>query len=162
RIWCAGINIEDSLPNGSLKEEVSHASLIEAIREELTSAGYEDFFLNARTDTFLQREISLEETLRRAQLYSEAGADGIFVPGMSDAGDIERLVASTNKPVNLMVVPGLDIVAAGAAGVKRISFGNAISDAVISYTEGVCGKIAQGVEVDLSTSSIAVETKFKG
>ena len=40
RIGCAGINIEDSLPNGSLKEEVSHASLIEAIREELTSAGY--------------------------------------------------------------------------------------------------------------------------
>lgn len=51
-----------------------------------------DLFLNARTDLFLDRigepAARLESTLERLRAYLDAGADGIFVPGIADAETI--------------------------------------------------------------------------
>jgi 2-methylisocitrate lyase-like PEP mutase family enzyme len=124
-----GINLEDGLSRGQrqLVSEQSHAAKIGAVRRAAQALGVR-LFINARTDPFMLKFGSpnecLEEAARRAQVYAEAGADGIFVPGLNDLGLIEKLVGRTSLPVNIMVtrgVPGIGELA--RVGVRRVSLG---------------------------------------
>ena len=115
-IGVAGINLEDT--EG---EEVYLKKLYD-IRNYLETTG-QKLFLNARTDAFLQKlPLPLETTLRRAALYRDAGADGLFVTGIADAVIIKEITAATPLPVNVVAGPGLSsIEALKNCGVKRIS-----------------------------------------
>lgn len=59
------------------------------------------YFINARTDGFFQAPpeehggAMLETALERARAY--AGADGLFVPGLTDAALIARLAAALER-----------------------------------------------------------------
>ena len=68
-------------------------------------------FINARTDPFLLKfgspDECLNEAARRAKVYADAGADGIFVPGPTDLALIEKFVQLTPLPVNIMVMQGV-------------------------------------------------------
>lgn len=89
-LGAAGINFEDSSKNnGSLIEVSKQNKVIEKIRSQLDNNGFSDFFINARTDTYLQLDNPLEETIGRAKQYTESGANGIFVPGLAQEGDIK-------------------------------------------------------------------------
>jgi 2-methylisocitrate lyase-like PEP mutase family enzyme len=62
--------------------------------------------------------------LKRAQVYADAGADGIFVPGLIDLVLIEKLVQLTPLPVNIMVTKGVpEIPDLARVGVRRVSLG---------------------------------------
>ena len=116
-----GCNLEDSRPaDGSLREIAEQCA---RIREARRSA--EAFFINARTDVFLQPgENRLAEAIARSRAYAAAGADGIFAPGLEDIEGISRLVESSPLPVNIMVgdrTPTLSELA--ARGVARVSHG---------------------------------------
>ncbi|VIO78935.1 2-methylisocitrate lyase [Bradyrhizobium ivorense] len=124
-----GINIEDGLSGGQrrLVDPKQHAAKIRAVRDTAQALGI-DLFINARTDPFLLKfgspEQCLEEAARRAAVYAEAGADGIFVPGLTDLTLIEQLVQRTPLPVNIMVTQGVPAITDLArAGVRRISLG---------------------------------------
>jgi 2-methylisocitrate lyase-like PEP mutase family enzyme len=72
------------------------------------------------------------------QRFLEAGADCVFVPGMTDLGEIARLVAELGAPVNM--VAGLagephDAAALRAAGVARISTGGGLTRAALTLVE---------------------------
>ncbi len=77
-----GINFEDGARSPDL-----HARKIETVRQAAAESGV-PLFINARIDVYLKGlakdEAALDETLRRAELYRAAGADGIFVPGPTD------------------------------------------------------------------------------
>jgi 2-methylisocitrate lyase-like PEP mutase family enzyme len=94
-----------------------------------------DLFVNARTDVYL-RGLAPEgkrvaETLSRAKLYREAGASGIFVPGLRDAAEIRAVVQDAGLPLNVMAWPGLPAAAELARlGVRRLSAGSGISQAL--------------------------------
>src|SRR5262245_45006371 len=68
-------------------------------------------FINARTDVFLGKPAEARDAamvhavLDRARAYAQAGADGLFVPGVIDEMLIERLVEGSPLPVNIMVEP---------------------------------------------------------
>jgi 2-methylisocitrate lyase-like PEP mutase family enzyme len=133
-----GVNIED----GSGSVDLLCAK-IGKIRARVRQAGT-DVFINARTDVYLRglakKEERIKETLRRAAAYKNAGADGIFVPGLSDPADIRQLCEQTSLPVNLMAVPGLPLVAElQALGVKRLSAGSAIAQAVYGEAQRLAG-----------------------
>ncbi|MFI6031449.1 isocitrate lyase/phosphoenolpyruvate mutase family protein [Amycolatopsis magusensis] len=114
-----GINLEDGT-----RPVDDQCARIAAARE----AG-DEFFLNARVDTFLTGG-DLESTLERATAYLAAGADGVFVPGVVAPETVSALVKGVAAPVNVMVGPGAPSVAELAAlGVARISLGAAISQA---------------------------------
>lgn len=85
-------------------------------------------FVNARTDAFLLDLPSpVAITAERIKAYENAGADGIFVPFLSDCDSIKKITATTLLPVNVMCMPGLpsfNILA--ELGVRRISTGNFI------------------------------------
>jgi 2-methylisocitrate lyase-like PEP mutase family enzyme len=66
-------------------------------------------------------------------MYQNAGADGIFLPCLKDVQDFRAIVESTELPVNLMCVPDLpDFNLLEELGVKRISMGNFVHQAMLS------------------------------
>ncbi|MDP1631037.1 MAG: isocitrate lyase/phosphoenolpyruvate mutase family protein [Caulobacter sp.] len=115
-----GINIED---NRDPPERL--ARKIEAGRKAADRAGVA-LFINARTDVWLKKlvadEAALAEALRRAALYRDAGADGLFAPGVAADGDIRALADEAGLPLNVMAKPGLpDASALQALGARRLS-----------------------------------------
>lgn len=124
-----GINIEDGLFAGKrqLTNPDLHAAKIQAVRDAARKSGVR-LFINARTDPFLLKfgspDECLNEAARRAKVYAEAGADGIFVPGLTDLALIEKLVKATPLPVNIMVTQGVpEISDLARVGVRRVSLG---------------------------------------
>ena len=115
-----GINLEDGVRPPELQ-----AHKIAAARRAADQAGVK-LFINARADVYLrglaEGEAALAETLRRAELYRSAGADGIFVPGPTDAGLIAALAAGVALPLNVMARAGAPSAPAlQALGVRRLS-----------------------------------------
>ncbi len=139
----AGINIEDSSKdNTALVSVDAFSARLEKIRTTLDTKGFTDFFVNARIDTYLQLENPLAETISRAQNFEKHGANGIFVPVMSDDTDIKVLISEIKVPLNILSLPNFsDVEHAKKIGVRRLSFGNAMSDAIISDIEGYSDKI---------------------
>ncbi|AMP14178.1 isocitrate lyase/PEP mutase family protein [Collimonas pratensis] len=130
RAGAVGCNIEDSLPgNGKLR---SVEEQVQRIRQARIAADGQKlpYFINVRSDVFFQglpaeqNEAILASAIARAQAYAEAGADGIFVPGLADEKLIARLAAASPLPLNLMVnerTPSLKSLA--EAGAARLSYG---------------------------------------
>jgi 2-methylisocitrate lyase-like PEP mutase family enzyme len=124
-----GINLEDGLVGGErrLVEAGLHAAKIRAIRAAASELGVR-LFINARIDSFWLKVSEPEEclaiALERGPMYVEAGADGLFVPGLVDLALIARLAAALPLPLNIMAVPGAPSIAElHAAGAQRISSG---------------------------------------
>jgi len=125
-----GCNLEDSFPaNGQLRETVEQANRIRCARRTADAADI-PFFINARTDIFFQRtpeqhdETMVLEAMERARVYAEAGADGLFAPGLEDITLIARLAEGSPLPLNIMVAeatPPLRKLA--ERGVARVSYG---------------------------------------
>lgn len=136
-LGAAGINFEDSSKDSIGLIDVSkQIKLIEKIRGQLDNNGYSDFFINARTDTYLLLENPFEETISRAKQYIESGANGIFVPGLAQVDDIKKIVELIDIPLNLMSLPNLtDVDSLNKLGVKRFSIGNSLSDATTAFIE---------------------------
>ena len=122
----SGINIEDGTDEPALL-----AKKIEAIKKMASLAGV-DVFVNARTDVYLQDLVvddkKVRETLDRAATYQEAGADGLFVPGLTETAHIAEITKGTGLPINLMSsseLPKMDGLA--KLNVRRLSAGTAIA-----------------------------------
>src|SRR3984957_20680469 len=133
-----GVNLEDSgAPNDDLFSVAAQAGRIRAARAAAAQAGLPELVINARTDVFLfemgEPEGRLDDVLARASAYAEAGADSLFVPGLLDLGTLAELTRKVSLPVNVMAGPGApDVAALRAAGVRRVSLGQAVTQA--AYT----------------------------
>jgi 2-methylisocitrate lyase-like PEP mutase family enzyme len=134
----AGINLEDSLaPGGPLFDPGDQAARIRAAREAAAAAGLPELVINARTDVFLfgigPAAGRLDDVVARAGAYAGAGADSLFVPGLLDLDTLSELTARVGLPVNAMAGPGAPTVdELRAAGVRRVSVGQAIAQAAYS------------------------------
>lgn len=130
-----GVNIEDSIVDGERKLINSNdfATLISSIKKKLKEDN-QDIFLNVRIDTFLMGvSSSLMETEKRVKLYTDAGADGIFVPCIEKENDIKILVEKSTLPINVMCMPNLpNFKKLKELGVKRISMGNFLFDNIVN------------------------------
>ncbi|MGI5195783.1 isocitrate lyase/PEP mutase family protein [Streptomyces sp. CA-288835] len=121
-----GVNIEDGT-----RPPTELAARLATARQTADRTGA-DLFLNARIDTFLSGpgdpDTRLKETLSRAHMYVDAGADGIFVPGVTDTATIAALARDISVPLNVMAGPGTPTVAElGALGVARVSLGSGVA-----------------------------------
>lgn len=125
-----GINFEDQIVSGDgLYAIEDQSARIKAVREASEEAAI-PLFINARTDVFLKSyprehdEIDLEEAIQRARAYAEAGASGLFAPGLRDQELIKELCERSPLPVNIMVLPDTPPTKVLAhQGVARISYG---------------------------------------
>lgn len=124
-----GLNLEDQVVNApglySIKDQVKRLRAVRAAAEALGVPA----FINARTDVFLKaapdadHATLVEEAVARASAYAEAGANGYFVPGLTDVALIRRLCNAVALPVNVMVSKPDRNRELASLGVSRISFG---------------------------------------
>ena len=123
-----GINFEDRIVSGAgLYEVEAQCKRIAAIRRTAAARGV-PLFINLRTDLFFGTGIApmdgLAEARVRAKAYAEAGASGLFVPGLVELHAIAELCNDIDLPLNVMTMTGLPGVRALAnVGVARISHG---------------------------------------
>jgi len=125
-----GINFEDQVIGGQgLHDIAAQAARIAAIRAAADKAGA-GFFINARCDVFLTTDRAthgadhLAQWLERGEAYADAGADGLFAPGLANPDLIAELTARSPLPVNILVMSGVpDVAALKSLGVARISYG---------------------------------------
>ncbi|MFF4252394.1 isocitrate lyase/phosphoenolpyruvate mutase family protein [Streptomyces sp. NPDC001663] len=113
-VGAVGINLEDGLGPAQ-----RHAAKIAAVK---TAAP--DLFVNARTDTYWLGDG--EGTRDRLDAYQQAGADGLFVPGLTDPAEIASLVRHLGDlPLNILYSPtGPTVPHLTDLGVRRISLGS--------------------------------------
>jgi len=124
-VGVVGINLEDTISGTRQLQPVSEFEKTIAAVATHISQHKLGIFLNIRTDAFLLgMSTALSETLARITQYENAGADGIFVPCISNSNDIKEVVAATTLPINVMCIPGLpDFAKLASLGVKRIGMG---------------------------------------
>lgn len=128
----AGLSIEDSTgdPSSPLYELPRAVERVRAARRAIDQSGH-DVLLTARAECFhVGHPEPLRESIRRLQIYAEAGADVLFAPGPHRPEDVRVLVdAVAPTPINLLVVRdnGLSVDDYAALGVRRISVGGALA-----------------------------------
>ncbi|GAA3638745.1 hypothetical protein GCM10022267_26560 [Lentzea roselyniae] len=133
-LGAAGVNLEDGRPHGLATPE-EQVKLISAVKEHAPGV-----FLNARVDTHWQG-IALAETADRAKRYVDAGADGIFVPGLTEPRDIEALASLA--PLNVLAQQRTP-AELGNLGVKRISTGSLLFRAALQHTVATAKAVRDG------------------
>lgn len=147
-LGAVGINFEDgtgckSCPLTPIKEQMDK---IRAIRKEIAS---EDLWINARIDVLylglLEKEAALDETIKRAHAYIEAGANSIFVfGGLNDKDSIARLTSEIKAPLNLLANPQLpSIEELQKLGVTRVSLGSGPMRATLGLLKEISQELLQ-------------------
>ncbi|HLI50869.1 MAG TPA: isocitrate lyase/phosphoenolpyruvate mutase family protein [Thermomicrobiaceae bacterium] len=150
-----GCNFEDSTGEGggklfTLDEQVAR---IKAVRKVADGAGI-PFVLNARTDAFFSSQIPedqrLDEAIRRANAYREAGSDCSLVLGARTPETIQRILNEVDGPLNVLASPASPTVPElEAMGVARVSVGGGPMFATLGLTRRIAGELFSDGTYDL-------------
>ena len=151
-----GVNLEDGTndPQRPLEDLSLQLEKIAAMRETANSAGIH-LVLNARTDVYLAQvgrpEDRYRETVKRLAAFREAGADCLFVPGLSELSVIAKLVHDLKHPINILAGPGFPSISElQSAGVARVSLGSGPMRATL----GLARRIVQDLQTTGTYSSL--------
>ena len=131
---CVGGSIEDVTSRGGevIIYEIEHAAQRVAAAVEAARSLPFPFTLTARSENFIAGNPDLTDTIKRLQAYQQAGADVLFAPGIVSRDDISSVVASVDRPINvIMGLQGITLTLdeLSGLGVKRVSVGSALSRA---------------------------------
>lgn len=111
--------------------ELEHAAeRVRAAAEVVRSLGF-PFMLTARSENYLFGRRDLDDTIKRLQAYQEAGANVLYAPGLSSKDEIAAVVASLDRPVNVLAGAGVSVAELSEIGVKRISAGSGLTRAAL-------------------------------
>ena len=154
-----GVTLEDPPATGDepLRGIDDQCERIAAARAAADRSGA-PFVINARTDVFLyavgdpaDRE---DVAIARGERYAEAGGDCLFVPGVVDAAVIERLVARSPLPLNILLGAGRGPSPGelGRLGVRRISVGGALAGVAHRATRQATEELLAGTDEALRTA----------
>ncbi|GAA3356515.1 isocitrate lyase/phosphoenolpyruvate mutase family protein [Streptomyces antimycoticus] len=145
RAGVVGVNIEDGRPDGTLAPLARQCAVLAAVKERVPR-----LFVNARTDTHWLAAIggdtppSLSAAAERIEAYVRAGADGVFVPALTDEHDIGALTDDLGEtPLNILFTPGRHTYERLAElGVRRISCGSLLFRAALDRAVELAWTIA--------------------
>ena len=143
----AGVNLEDSTA-GHLVDPAAFAGKVAAIKRRSPAV-----FINARVDNiWFGEQATVDAVLLRAAVYANAGADGIFVPGLVLPEDIQIVTAGIELPVNVLAHPSLTVAELGDLGVRRVSSGSLPYRAAVDAAVNVVNALRNGEPVPAATS----------
>jgi 2-methylisocitrate lyase-like PEP mutase family enzyme len=157
-----GINIEDCVPGGHELEPIPlQTEKIAAIARAAGKAGVR-VVINARTDVYLRAmgppESRFAVAIDRGKAFLAAGADCVFVPGVTNRDTIAELVQGIGGPVNVLAGKGTPAIPElEALGVARVSVGSGPMRAALTLvrtiahelkTEGTFGFIEHSITWD--------------
>jgi 2-methylisocitrate lyase-like PEP mutase family enzyme len=156
-----GLNMEDlSDDDEPLLSIEAFTAKIRAVKAAGEEAGV-PLVLNARTDVFLGQvgdpATRLERAVERGRAYLAAGADCVFVPGVTDPAVITNLVQGIDGPVSVLAVPGSPpLTELRAIGVARISTGSGPYRAALALARRLADEAyGQGVLDSMIAAQIA-------
>jgi 2-methylisocitrate lyase-like PEP mutase family enzyme len=133
QVGLVGGSIEDA--TGDMDDPIYGVEqAVDRIKAAVKAAQGQGFLLTARAENYLWGRADLKDTIKRLQLFSEAGADVLYAPGLPDLKAIRTVCAEVDKPVN--VVMGLQgtnysVRELSDAGVKRVSVGGSFARAAL-------------------------------
>ena len=140
-IGAVGINLEDGRPDapGQLFEVDEQCDRLAAARARAEREGV-TLFINARSDVYFGANLpeadKLPTLLDRLKRYVDSGADGVFVPGLTNSDALSEVAQAVPVPLNVMAMPGLPAVSQMRdIGVRRISQGGAGFLQAIGYLD---------------------------
>ena len=144
-----GFNLEDATGDSSqrLFPVEQQIERIRAAREVADNASVR-VVINARTDVYLSKVgepvTRFAETMRRLNAYREAGADCLFVPGVTDMPTLTQLAHNVPGPLNVLAGPGMPPVAElQRIGIARLSVGSAIMRATLAVARDAAEELLQ-------------------
>jgi 2-methylisocitrate lyase-like PEP mutase family enzyme len=144
-----GFNLEDATGNSS-QPLFTLEHQIERIRAARVAGDNANVrvVINARTDVYLAKvgepATRFAETVRRLNAYREAGADCLFVPGVTDIPTLTQLVRSVPGPLNVLAGPGMPPVAdLQRIGIARLSVGSGIMRATLALARDAADELLQ-------------------
>jgi 2-methylisocitrate lyase-like PEP mutase family enzyme len=139
----AGCSIEDYDPATGALDDVALAAERVAEAAEAAHALDPPLVLTARAENHLRGVDDLEDTIARLVAYRDAGADCVYAPGLTDLGQIARLVEAVGIPVNVLALPaGPTIPELAALGVRRVSTGSLLAAAAYGALVGGARELA--------------------
>ncbi len=129
----AGLSIEDStgVPAQPVRDKAQAVERLQAARAAI-DAGGGDTMLVGRAENYFVGRPDLDDTVERLLVYSQAGADCLYAPGLRTREEIQTVVqAIAPKPVNVLIGwnSELTVEALAELGVRRISVGGALARA---------------------------------
>lgn len=135
---CA-FNLEDTdHRSGTLVDADQQAERIAAIKSAARARGF-DAVINARVDVHYHKG-ALEEGLRRARKYFDAGADCVYPIFLFDASAIRAYVAL--GPTNVLYAPGtLPLRELAGLGAARISVASFLLRLLLKRLEAATGAL---------------------
>lgn len=157
-IGLAGGSIEDytGRPDAPIYDLGLAVERIEAASEACKNLS-EDFVLTARCESLVWGGTSIDEVIKRLQVYEKAGADVLFAPGLDDLDAIRDVCSAVGKPVNvIMSTPGLTFGISDLAdvGVRRISIGSAFAQVAYGSLIAAAQEIAKSGSFEFTKDAI--------
>jgi len=143
-----GCNIEDTdyATGDRLLDAEAHAANLGAIRTAADERGVA-IVLNARIDAIIRHPkrdpaAVMDEILRRARLYLDAGADCVYPISLRDPTLVARIVKELDRAVN--VNPSDPLAALAEAGAARISLGGGVHNWMMRELERRTSRLLGG------------------
>jgi 2-methylisocitrate lyase-like PEP mutase family enzyme len=143
-----GCNIEDTdhATGDRLLDAEARAAYLGDIRTAADHRGVR-IVLNARIDAIIrhpQRDAAsaMDEVLRRAHLYLNAGADCVYPISLRDPALVAQVVNELDRPVN--VNPSEPLAALAEAGAARISLGGGVHNWMMGELERRTRRLLSG------------------
>lgn len=132
-VGLVGGSIEDATGDPSTPiHDFSHA--VERVHAAAEAARTLPFLLTARAENFLWGRPDLDDTIKRLQAFSAAGAHVLYAPGLPDLEAIRTVCAAVDKPVNVVMGlkgPRYSVADLSDAGVRRVSVGGSFARAAL-------------------------------
>ena len=135
-----GLNLEDACGDPALLVQK-----IAAVRRVSHDTGV-NLVINARTDLYLDRigdpAGRFDLACERLRAYIDAGADCLFVPGITDEETIRRFVQALKFPINILATAGSPpIQRLKELGVARVSTGSGVARAALGLTRRIAQEL---------------------
>ena len=128
-----GLNLEDASGEPALLVQK-----IATVRRVSHDTGI-NLVINARTDLYLDHigdpVVRFDRACERLRAYIHAGADCLFIPGITDEETIRRFVQALRFPINILATAGSPPVhRLKELGVTRVSAGSGVARAALGLT----------------------------
>lgn len=132
-VGLVGGSIEDATGDAS-NPIYSFSQSVERIHAAAEAARDLPFLLTARAENFLWDKPDLDDTIKRLQAFSAAGAHVLYAPGLPDLEAIRTVCSALDKPVNVVMGlrgPSYSVKELSDAGVSRVSVGGSFARAAL-------------------------------
>ena len=133
---------------------------VDRVTAAVDAAKDKPFLLTARAEGFLYGQDNLADIIKRLQVFSDAGADVLYAPGLPDLDAIRTVCNALDKPVNILMGlqgPTYTVNDISNAGARRISVGGSFARAAMGALKRAANEVLQTGTFDYAVDAIPDE-----